>query len=117
MSHPRIDNNQITDLHGKRITSANSGTLIAGSATTTIFTGTGILLGIGIWVDVDGGTVHFTDGDDAAIAGLPNVTNKGITDYAGTFPVARLELENGLKVVTASATGLVMSVYTFEPTA
>lgn len=110
-----INRIQTIDINGNVITSASHGDLIVSNATTSIFTGAGVLLGIGIWKDVDGGTVHFTDANDDPIDGLPNVTNKGITDFAGTFPVARLELTNGLKVVTASAAGIVMSVYTLQP--
>ena len=110
-----IDRIQTVDINGNVITSASHGDLIVSSTTTPIFEGAGVLLGIGIWKDVDGGTVHFTDNNDDSIDGLPNVTNKGITDFAGTFPVARLELSNGLKVVTANAATIVMSVYTLQP--
>lgn len=112
----RFTNAQIRDHLGNPIVSGNNPILITGSATTSIFTGVGVLLGIGIFKDVDGGTIHFTDADDAAITGLPNASNKGVLDYAGTLPVGRLELTNGLKVVTASATGLVMSVYSYTNT-
>jgi len=106
---------QTVDINGNVITSASHGDLIVSNTTTPIFTGAGVLLGVGIWKDVDGGTVHFTDQDDDPIDGLPNATNKGVTDFAGTFPVARLELSNGLKVVTANAAGVVMSIYTLQP--
>jgi len=111
---PRIDAMQMTDNRGNPITSANNITLIKGSGSTTIFTGPGVLLGIGIWKDIDGGTIWFTDADDA-ITGLPDATAKGVTDLIGTLPTGRIDFTNGLKVILADAAGIVLNVYTFEP--
>jgi len=118
MTHlPRIDAVQVTDLHGDTIIRANGGALISGTGTTTVFTGIGVFLGVAVWVSVDAGTMYFTDASDALIVPLPTVTIKALTDFAGSMPACGLVLTNGLKIVTADATGLVMSAFTFEPDA
>jgi hypothetical protein len=113
MADNKIQRIQVADQFDNPVMNASDAVLITSSTTTTIFSGIGVLIGVGIWKDVDGGTIYFTDIDDDPIDGLPNSTAKGVTDYAGTFPVARLELTNGLKVVTESTTGIVMSVFSF----
>jgi len=112
---PTIEAVQITDMRGNPITSANAGKKIKSSTTTTIFTGMGVLLGVGIWKDVDGGTFYFTDGANVEIPRLPFSDSKAVTDLIGTLPTGRMDLFNGLKIVTENTTGIVMAVYTFEP--
>ncbi len=107
---------QVQDANGQVIASSNNGALITSATTTTIAaTGTTLLLtGVVIFKDVDGGTFYFTDGAGNSIAGLPSSGNAGVTDYPGSFPIPKLYLSNGLKIVTASTTGIVMAVYWFE---
>lgn len=110
-----IDNQQILDINGNIILSASHGESITGDGTTVIFTGTGVFMRAGIAKDIDGGTYHFTDNDDDPIDGFPNVTAKGVTDFAGTLPIGRRDLFNGLKIVVASATGIYLNVESFQP--
>lgn len=107
----KLKKQQTTDQKDDMVFNSTDSVLIASSATTAICTGTCILQGITIWKDVDNGTFYFTDADGASITGLPNSTNKAVCDYPGAFTVPRLELSNGLKVVTADCTGIVMSVF------
>lgn len=110
-----IDRKQITDWRGHPITSASHGKSIKGNATTVIFTNIGVFLGIGISKDVDGGTFYCEDNDGNDIDGLPDSVNKGVTDYAGTLPFGRMDLYNGLTIITENAGGIFMSVFSFQP--
>lgn len=107
----KLRNHQLTDLKGDIPFNANSAVLIAGSATTAIFTGYGVIQGVTIWKDVDGGTIYFTNTAGNAIDGLPNSTNKAILDYAGAFEIPRMQISAGLKAVTENATGAVISIF------
>lgn len=110
-----LDSRQLTDWQGNPITSTNWPVLITSSTTTLIFPKLGAFLGLTITKDVDGGTFYFTDNDDDPIPGLPHVTAQGELDAKGNFSWGRLGLANGMKVVTVSATGLVMSALAFIP--
>lgn len=107
----KIHHSQMKDLDGIIITNSNESEIITSSATTLIFTGEGILMGIMIWARVSGGTFYLLDADDDPVSGHPTVANPGELDSRGIFPVPRYELLNGLKIVTTSATGIVMTVY------
>lgn len=107
----KLSKQQMQDQKGDLPFNSTDSVLITSSATTVIFAGKGILQGITIWKDVDGGTFYCTDTDGAAITGLPHSTAKAICDYPGAFTVPRFQLSNGLKIVTADCTGIVMSVF------
>jgi hypothetical protein len=105
---------QTVDVNGNVVVNATNAVKIAGSATTTI-EGTADteldMVSLVIYVPVASGTFHFTDAAGAAITGLPDATNKAATDYAGAYPFFRFKVTNGLKIVTASATGLVATMF------
>jgi hypothetical protein len=107
----KIKQVQIKDQDGDLIKNCNNPIFITSSTTTVIFAGEGLLQGVQIWADVDSGTFYFTNTAGAAITGLPSSTAKAKTDYVGTFAVPNLEISAGLKVVTESTTGIVMTVY------
>lgn len=114
MSGEKVNELPVTDADGNVVLNANTPVAINGSGTVELFTGTGVFLGVTIWDEIADGTFYFTDGDDANIAGLPDDTHLGTLDYAGAFAVPRLELTNGLKIVTADATGLVATGWVFK---
>jgi hypothetical protein len=113
MSVEKLNQLQTTDADGNAIINCNKPVAVNGSGTVVLISGNGVWLGFTIWDEVADGTFYFTDGDDDAIAGLPNSTNKGGTDAKGAFAVPRLEVTNGLKIVTAAATGLVATGWVF----
>jgi len=107
---PEIKLKQPEDLNGNTDFMTRNPVLITGNGTTEIFTGSGVFLGVVIWVPVDGGTIYFTDSDDASIPGLPTSANKASVTRAGTFPLKNYYLTNGLKVIVASAAGVVITI-------
>jgi len=102
-TRPRIEDVQIVDRKGNPIVHANDGTKISGNGTVTIFEGRGVFIHLAVWQDHDGGTLYFTDGDDAEIGALPFSDFLALTDWGGTMPARSLLLTNGLKVVVADA--------------
>ena len=100
------------DANGHTIVTALDKVNVSGSVTDQkVFEGVGILLGILIWKDVDGGTLTIKDKDGTTIYPA------GVTDYAGNFPIggnAGHLLENGCYITTANATGLAATVFFAE---
>lgn len=101
---------QPEDLEGNTDFMTKDPVLLTGNATTSVFTGAGIFLGVVIWTPVDGGTFYFTDTAGDPIPGLPHVTAKAPTTRAGTFGLKNYYLTGGLKIVVESAVGLVATV-------
>jgi len=106
---PTVSIEQAKDLGGNVDFMMRNPVLITGNATTEIFAGEGVFLGMIIWVPIDGGTFYFTNTAGAAIPGLPHVTAKAPTTRAGTFAVKNYFLTAGLKVVTADAAGVLIT--------
>lgn len=109
MSDNTLSVEQKKDLGGNIDFMMRNPVLITGNATTVVFTGEGVFLGLIIWVPIDGGTFYFTDNAGDPITGLPNVTAKASTTRAGTFAVKNYALTGGLKVVTADAAGVLIT--------
>lgn len=114
MSDIKLNQLQITDANGNVILNCNNPVDVLVNDTTVLLAGVGILLGFTIGTEVAGGTFYCTNTAGSAIAGLPSSTRKWTLDYAGSVPIPRVEITAGLKIVTETATGLVMSAWTFQ---
>lgn len=101
---------QPKDLDGNTDFMTRDPVLITGNATTPVFTGRGVFIGVIWWVPVDGGTMYFLDNDNQPITGLPHSTAKASTTRAGTIGLKNLYLTNGLKVVTELAAGVICTI-------
>jgi hypothetical protein len=114
MSTKKINELQVTDADGKAVMNANGAVKIVSSTTTPIFTGIGVLLGVTIWSEVEGGSFYFTNTAGSAITGLPDATDPAVTDFPGAFAIPRFEITAGLKVVTTAADAIVITVWYFQ---
>jgi hypothetical protein len=72
-----------------------------------VFSGVGIIHGLTIFKDVDGGTFQLFDLDDNPI------TPAGMTDYAGSYSFGSRGYfsKNGCKITTTGFTGGDLSIY------
>jgi hypothetical protein len=109
-----IEKEQGSDRKGNTVVNATHSVKFAGSATTSIEATAGTelyMVALVIYVPHAAGTFYFTDAAGSAIAGLPAVTNKALTTYAGSYPFFRFKVTNGLKIVSASSNDLVASMF------
>jgi len=78
---------------------------VSGNATSQrVFAGSGKIIKIQIWKDVDGGTIDLRDGNG------DNIYPQAITDYAGTINLGD-QVENGCFITTASFSGGNLTIF------
>lgn len=100
---------QFKDLDGNIDFMNNAGKVVT-NGTTEIMTGVGILIGIVINEPIDGGVYHWTNTAGDSIDPLVNATLKGSTTRAGTIGSKNVPITAGLKIIVASAVGVVIAV-------